>query len=46
MATLPVDECKDMLFIGGGISLAPLRSFIKYRFAREDYGKIKILTQL
>ncbi|HBQ85188.1 MAG TPA: hydrogenase, partial [Syntrophomonas sp.] len=28
----PVDECKgqDMLFIAGGIGLAPLRSFIKY----------------
>lgn len=42
----PVDECKgkDMLFIGGGIGLAPLRSFIKYCFThRQDYGKIKIL---
>jgi len=42
----PVDECKgkDMLFIGGGIGLAPLRSFIKYCFKhREDYGKITIL---
>jgi NAD(P)H-flavin reductase len=42
----PVDECKgkDMLFIGGGIGLAPLRSFIKYCFThRQDYGKITIL---
>ncbi|QGT98861.1 Heterodisulfide reductase, cytochrome reductase subunit [Candidatus Syntrophocurvum alkaliphilum] len=42
----PVEECKgkDMLFIGGGIGLAPLRSFIKYCFKnREDYGKIDIL---
>jgi len=42
----PVEACKgkDMLFIGGGIGLAPLRSFIKYCFKhREDYGKITIL---
>lgn len=42
----PVEECKgkDMLFIAGGIGLAPLRSFIKYCFKhREDYGKITIL---
>ena len=42
----PVEECKgkDMLFIGGGIGLAPLRSFIKYCFKhREDYGKITII---
>lgn len=42
----PVEECKgkDMLFIGGGIGLAPLRSFIKYCFKhREDYGKISII---
>lgn len=42
----PVEECKgkDMLFIAGGIGLAPLRSFIKYCFKhREDYGKIAIL---
>ena len=42
----PVKECrgKDMLFIGGGIGLAPLRSFIKYCFKhRQDYGKIKII---
>ncbi len=42
----PVEKCKgkDMLFIGGGIGLAPLRSFIKYCFKhREDYGKIQII---
>jgi NAD(P)H-flavin reductase len=42
----PVEECKgkDMLFIAGGIGLAPLRSFIKYCFKhRADYGKIQII---
>ncbi|MDD3889202.1 MAG: FAD/NAD(P)-binding protein [Syntrophomonadaceae bacterium] len=42
----PVQDCKgkNMLFIGGGIGLAPLRSFIKYCFKnRADYGKIDIL---
>ena len=42
----PVEACKgkDMLFIAGGIGLAPLRSFIKYCFKhRDDYGKIDIL---
>lgn len=42
----PVEEGKgkDMLFIAGGIGLAPLRSFIKYCFKnRDDYGKITIL---
>lgn len=42
----PVEECKgkNILFIGGGIGLAPLRSFIKYCFKhREDYGKITII---
>lgn len=35
---------KDMLFIAGGIGLAPLRSFIKYCFKnRADYGKITII---
>ena len=33
-----------MLFIGGGIGLAPVRSLINYCFKhREDYGKITIL---
>lgn len=35
---------KKMLFIGGGIGLAPVRSFIRYAFAnRADYGTIDIL---
>ena len=35
---------KDLLFIGGGIGLAPVRSFIRYAFAhRSDYGQIDIL---
>jgi len=42
----PVDGAKgkNMLFIGGGIGLAPVRSFIRYAFEhRADYGKIDIL---
>ena len=42
----PVEACrgKDLLFIGGGIGLAPVRSFINYCFKhREDYGKIQII---
>ncbi len=42
----PVEESKgkDMLFIAGGIGLAPVRSWIKYCFKhRSDYGKITIL---
>ena len=42
----PVDEYegKNMLFIGGGIGLAPLRSLIKHCFTnREKYGSIQIL---
>ena len=32
---------KDLLFIAGGIGLAPLRSVINYvRDKRENYGKI------
>ena len=35
---------KDLLFIAGGIGLAPLRSVIKYAFSkRENYGKIDIV---
>ena len=44
--TFPVEAAKgkNMLFIGGGIGLAPVRSFIRYAFEhREDYGKIDIL---
>ena len=42
----PVDETKgkDMLFIAGGIGLAPVRAFIRYAFKhRADYGHIDIL---
>jgi NAD(P)H-flavin reductase len=42
----PIEECqgKDLLFIAGGIGLAPVRSFIKYCFNhREEFGKIQIL---
>jgi sulfhydrogenase subunit gamma (sulfur reductase) len=42
----PVEEMKgkDLLFIGGGIGLAPLRSLIGYCFAnRKDYGQIDIV---
>ena len=35
---------KDLLFIAGGIGLAPLRSVINYvRDKRENYGKIQIV---
>jgi len=35
---------KDLLFIGGGIGLAPLRSVIQYVFAnRGNYGKVDIV---
>lgn len=42
----PVDflQGKDLLFIGGGIALAPLRSLINYCLDnREDYGKVDII---
>ena len=43
----PVDTAfkgKDMLFIAGGIGLAPLRSVINYcRDKRADYGKVEIV---
>ncbi len=42
----PVRQCegKNMLFIGGGIGLAPLRSFIKHCFRRRKrYGQIQVL---
>ncbi len=43
----PVDTVfkgKDMLFIAGGIGLAPLRSVINYiRDKRADYGKVAIV---
>jgi NAD(P)H-flavin reductase len=42
----PFEEARgrDILFIGGGIGLAPVRAFIRYAFAhRSDYGNIDIL---
>jgi NAD(P)H-flavin reductase len=42
----PLDKFKgkDILFIGGGIGLAPVRSMIGYSMKnREDFGKITIL---
>jgi NAD(P)H-flavin reductase len=43
----PVDGAlkgKDLLFIAGGIGLAPLRSVINYtRAKRADYGRIRIV---
>lgn len=42
----PIDfmKGKDLLFIGGGIALAPLRSLINYCLNnREEYGKIEII---
>ena len=43
----PVDDVfagKDLLFIAGGVGLAPLRSVINYcRHYRENYGKIDIV---
>jgi len=43
----PVDDAflkKDLLFIAGGIGIAPLRSVINYvRDKREDYGHVDIV---
>ena len=43
----PVEEDlkgQDLLFIAGGIGLAPLRSVINYvRAKRENYGKVRIV---
>jgi NAD(P)H-flavin reductase len=42
----PVDELKgrDILFVGGGIGLAPVRSFIRHAIERrEDYGALDVL---
>ena len=44
--TFPVEDCQghDLLFIGGGIGLAPVRSFIRYALQhRADYGAIDIV---
>ncbi len=45
-SNFPVEELKgrDLLFIGGGIGLAPLRSVINYVMDRRDeYGKVDIV---
>jgi len=42
----PIEEAKgkDVLFVGGGIGLVPLRSFITYVLDnRDDYGRVTIL---
>lgn len=42
----PVEACKgkDILFIGGGIGLAPVRSLINYCIAhREEFGKLHVI---
>ena len=42
----PIEEAKgkDLLFVGGGIGLVPLRSFINYVLDnRDDYGRVIIL---
>ncbi|MCL2496020.1 MAG: FAD/NAD(P)-binding protein [Clostridiales bacterium] len=44
--SFPIETAKGrhMLFISGGIGLAPVRSFIRYTFAhRADYGHIDIV---
>ena len=44
----PVEECKgkNMLFIAGGIGLAPLRSFIKYCFKhRKTMARLLFYTE-
>ncbi len=42
----PIEEAKgkDVLFVGGGIGLVPLRSFINHVLDhRDDYGRVMIL---
>ncbi|MDR1028824.1 MAG: FAD/NAD(P)-binding protein [Clostridiales Family XIII bacterium] len=42
----PTEELKgrDILFVGGGIGLAPVRSFIRHAIAhRKDYGELDVL---
>lgn len=44
--SFPLDYCKgkDILFIGGGIGLAPVRSLIMHCIKhREDYGKLTVV---
>ena len=43
--TFPTEEAKgkDLLFVGGGIGMVPLRSFIQYVLDnRDDYGRVMI----
>jgi sulfite reductase subunit B len=45
--TFPYDEMKgqDVLFVAGGLGLAPTRSLIRYVLdKRDDYGKVTILV--
>ncbi len=40
-----VGKGEDMLFVAGGLGLAPMRGFIKYVIDnRQDYGKVTILV--
>lgn len=42
----PIEQCKgkDLLFIGGGIGLAPVRSLINYCVQhRDDFGQMQII---
>ncbi len=42
----PYESCKgsDMLFVAGGIGLAPVRSFLRYTLEhRADYGRIDLV---
>ncbi len=44
--SFPYETCKgrDMLFIAGGIGLAPVRAFVLYVLAhREDYGRVDVV---
>jgi len=44
--SFPLDEMKnkDILFVAGGIGMAPLRSAIQHVFKnRKDYGKVEII---
>lgn len=43
--TFPVEEARgrDLLFVGGGIGMVPLRSFIQYVLdRRDDYGRVVV----
>jgi len=42
--SFPLPELKNLLFIGGGIGLAPLRSLINYVVDRRDhYGEVELV---